>query len=138
MVRRKRGGVVNVSSVAGFAQSPGNVSYCSTKAWMITFTSALDLELRSAGSAVRVQALCPGFTHSEFHDTLGINRASIPRPLWLSADYVVEESLRGLDRGKVVVIPAWRYKAIAGLMRFIPRALLRAGSIRYSRRAGRV
>jgi short-subunit dehydrogenase len=138
MVKRNRGGVINVSSVAAFAQSPGSASYCSTKAWMNTFTSALDLELRGAGSAVCVQALCPGFTYSEFHDTLGMDRATIPRALWLSADYVVEESLRGLDRGRVVVIPAWRYKAIAGLMRFVPRALLRAGSVRYSRRAGRV
>jgi len=60
MVPRGRGGVINVSSVAGYGHSPGNASYCATKAWMNSFTDCLDLELRSAGSAVRVQALCPG------------------------------------------------------------------------------
>jgi short-subunit dehydrogenase len=138
MVKRNRGAVINMSSVAAFAQSPGNVSYCSTKAWMNAFTSSLDLELRTAGSAVQVQALCPGFTYSEFHDTLGMDRTTIPRALWLSADYVVDESLRALQRGKVIVIPSLRYKALAALLRVVPRTLLRAGSVRYSRRAGRV
>lgn len=138
MVRRNRGAVINVSSVAAFAQSPGNVSYCATKAWMNAFTTALDLELRSASSSVKVQALCPGFTYSEFHDAMGANRNRIPRSLWLSADYVVDQSLRGLERDKVVVIPAWRYKAIAALIRKMPRMVLRSGSLRYSQRAGRV
>ena len=138
MVRRNRGAVINVSSVAAFAQSPGNVSYCATKAWMNAFTTALDLELRSASSSVKVQALCPGFTYSEFHDAMGANRNRIPRSLWLSADYVVDASLRGLERDKVVVIPAWRYKAIAALIRKMPRMVLRSGSLRYSQRAGRV
>ncbi|HWQ52037.1 MAG TPA: SDR family oxidoreductase [Bryobacteraceae bacterium] len=137
MVRRNRGGVINVSSVAGFAQSPGNVSYCSTKAWINIFTSTLDLDLRSAGSAVTVQALCPGFTYSDFHDTAGIDRNKIPKALWLEADRVVEDSLRGLDRGKVFVIPTWRYKAIAAFVRNLPRPLLRFGAIRYARRTGR-
>lgn len=137
MVRRNRGGVINVSSVAAFGQSPGNASYCATKAWMNVFTTTLDLELRSAGSAVKVQALCPGFTHSDFHDTMGVDREKIPRALWLEADYVVEESLRGFDRGKAVVIPAWRYKAIARFLSLLPRPLLRAGAIRYARRTGR-
>ena len=113
MVRRNRGGVINVSSVAAFGQSPGNVSYCATKAWMNVFTSTLDLDLRSAGSAVKVQALCPGFTYSDFHETMGVDRDKIPRPLWLEAEYVVDESLRAFDRGQVIAIPSWRYKAIA-------------------------
>lgn len=137
MVRRNRGGVINVSSVAAFGQSPGNVSYCATKAWINVFTSALDLDLRSAGSAVKVQALCPGFTYSDFHDTLGVDRNKIPRALWLEAEYVVDESLRAFDRGQVIAIPAWRYKAIARLLSLLPRPLLRAGAIRYSRRTGR-
>lgn len=137
MVRRNRGGVINVSSVAGFTQSPGNVSYCSTKAWMNAFTSTLDLDLRSVGSAVTVQALCPGFTYSEFHDTAGFDRNKIPKALWLEADRVVEDSLRGLDRGQVFVIPTWRYKVIAAFVRNLPRRLLRFGAIRYARRTGR-
>ncbi len=71
MVARNRGGVINVASVAAFVRSPGNASYCSTKSWMAVFTEALSLELQAAGSLVKVQALCPGYTYSEFHDTLG-------------------------------------------------------------------
>src|SRR5262249_28300063 len=91
MVPRQRGGVVNVSSVAGFLRSPSNVSYCATKSWINAFTEGLHLELRGIGSPVRVQALCPGFTYSEFHDVLGADRAAIPAWLWYSAEYVVEE-----------------------------------------------
>jgi hypothetical protein len=105
-----RGAVINVSSVAAFGQSEGNVSYCATKAWMNSFTEGLAIELRGAGSPVRVQALCPGFTVTEFHDTLGIDRRTIPSYLWMSSEEIVDASLRGLKRNKVVVIPGWKYK----------------------------
>jgi short-subunit dehydrogenase len=118
-------GVINVSSVAGFGQSEGNVSYCSTKAWMTSFSLGLDLELRGKGSPVRVQALCPGFTYTEFHETLGVDRATIPRFLWLKADFVVESSLRGLERGKALEIPDWKYKSVAALMKHLPGSLTR-------------
>lgn len=137
MVARRRGAVISVSSVAGFARSPGNVSYCSTKAWINAFTECLDLELKAAGLPVQVQALCPGYTYSEFHDTAGMDRKKIPARWWLSADRVVEESLAGLDRGKLFVIPALGYRVLARAMAFIPHAVVRAGSIRYSRRIGR-
>jgi len=129
MVGRGRGGVINVSSVAAFGQSPGNVSYCATKAWMNSFTEGLDMELRSAGSPVKVQALCPGFTLSEFHDTLGMQRDPIPKSLWLTADFVVSESLRGFDHGRTIVIPSWRYKLIVAAMKAMPGPLLRRGAI---------
>lgn len=125
MVARARGAIVNVSSVAAFSQSPGNVSYCSTKAWMNSFTEGLDVELRSVRSPVRVQALCPGFTVTGFHDTLGIDRKDIPGFLWMNADEVVETSLRSLDRRKVIVIPGWKYKLAAALMRHLPYAIRR-------------
>jgi short-subunit dehydrogenase len=127
MVPRGRGGVIHVSSVAGFGQSEGNVSYCSTKAWMTSFSQGLDIELRAVGSPVKVQALCPGFTITEFHDTLGVDRADIPKFLWLKADFVVDESLRGLDRGKALVIPDWKYKFVASLMRHLPQSLVGRG-----------
>ncbi|HEU5022947.1 MAG TPA: SDR family oxidoreductase [Bryobacteraceae bacterium] len=117
MVPRDRGGVINVSSVAGFAQTEGNVSYCATKAWANAFTQGLDIELHGIRSKVKVQALCPGFTFSEFHDALGIDRANIPGFLWLQADAVVEASLRGLDRGEVIVIPGAVYRAGVALLR---------------------
>ena len=120
-----RCGIINVSSVAGFEQSPSNVSYCATKAWMTSFTNGLAIELAVQGSRVKVQALCPGFTYSEFHDRIGMDRNPIPKQLWLSADFVATESLRGFDRGQVIVVPGWRYKIIVMFIRLMPGALMR-------------
>ncbi len=125
MVPRGHGGVINVSSVAAFGQTEGNVSYCATKAWMNAFTQGLDIELRGAGSAVRVQALCPGYTLSEFHDTLGVDRGNIPGWMWLKADAVVEASLRGLERGEVIVIPGAIYKVGAAIMQRLSHGMRR-------------
>ncbi len=138
MVARGRGNVINVSSVAGFAASPGNASYCSTKAWINTFTESVALELEGAGSPVRVQALCPGFTYSEFHDVLGVDRSLIPKSWWMSAECVVAASLRGLDRGELFVIPGLRYKLLAGLASSTPRRLRHIGTRLYARRTKRV
>jgi short-subunit dehydrogenase len=135
MVPRGRGGVINVSSVAAFGQSPGNVSYCATKAWMNSFTEGLDLELRGAGSPVRVQALCPGFTSSGFHDAMGMSREGIPGWLWMRAEDVVDASLRGLERGKLFVVPGAIYKLVVGLEKFTPRALRSVVVVRAVRRA---
>ncbi len=129
-----RCGIINVSSVAGFEQSPSNVSYCATKAWMTSFTNGLAIELAVAKSPVKVQALCPGFTYSEFHDRIGMDRSPIPKQLWLTAEFVVRESLRGFDRGQVIVVPGWRYKIIAGFMRGMPGALMRRISARMTQR----
>jgi uncharacterized protein len=120
MVQRGRGGVINVSSVAGFMQTPGNVSYCSTKAWIRSFTEGTAMELKMAGSPVKVQALCPGFTYTEFHDVMGVSRDQMPKSWWMSADDVVEESLAGLETGKLFVIPGWRYKLFVAVFTRLP------------------
>jgi short-subunit dehydrogenase len=125
MVARRSGAIVNVSSVAAFTIGVGSVSYGATKAWINVFTKGLDAELRTVNSPVRVQALCPGFTITEFHDTLGMNRALVPRGLWLSAEYVVDTSLRDLNRGKVIVIPSWKYRLPVMIMKHLPEALQR-------------
>ena len=125
MVERGQGGSINVSSVAAFGQSEGNVSYCATKAWMNSFTEGLDLELRGIQSNVKVQALCPGFTMSEFHDTLGVDRKNIPRFLWMQPETIVAASLQGLERGKVIVIPGLIYKIGAAVMNGLPHSLKR-------------
>lgn len=125
MAARGSGGLINVASVAGFAPAPGSVSYNATKAWMISFTEGIAMELAARGSKLRVEALCPGFTLSEFHDVVGMDRSGVPKSLWLTADFVVEEALKGLDRGEVVVVPGWRYKLIVSGMKLLPRGLLR-------------
>jgi short-subunit dehydrogenase len=128
MIRRGGGAIVNVSSVAGFARSANNVSYCATKAWMNEFSEGLWLELQ--GTGVTVQALCPGFTYTEFHDVMGVDRAKHPRWMWLDAGFVVRESLRNLH--KLYVVPDWKYQFFVALWTKLPawlrlRAQLRRG-----------
>ena len=124
MVPRGQGAVINVSSVAAFSQNPGNVSYCATKAWMNSFTRGLDIELRGIGSPVKVQALCPGFTRTEFQETLGMDPKTIPDMFWMQADDVVKTSLGALASGTVIVLPGWRSKVAATLMKHVPAAII--------------
>ncbi len=133
MIARQSGAVINVSSVAAFWQAPGSVSYCATKCWMNSFTKGLALELRSLASPVKVQALCPGFTISEFHETAGIHRKPISKIWWMTAEQVVLESLRGLDRNKLFVIPGWQYRFAAFFMKNLPPALIDAAALRQRR-----
>ncbi len=130
MMARRKGAIINVSSLAGFAPRSGNTSYYATKAWMNCFTEAIYLELKSVRSPVRVQALCPGFTYTEFHDVMGVNRNAVPKSLWMSAQGVVAASLKGLERGKLFVVPGWRYKLLWALLRILPRRALYLGSRR--------
>ena len=130
-------GVINVASVAGFTLSAGGTSYSATKHWLNVFTEGLYLELRSSGSPVKVQALCPGFTYSEFHDVIEMDRSAVPKSWWMSADLVVAESLGGLDRGKLFVIPGFRYRWLVRLLSLVPRRLIYWGAIRAGRRLRR-
>lgn len=132
MTARSGGNIINVSSVAGFFASPFSVSYCSTKAWINRFTEAIYLELKSLNSPVRVQALCPGFTHTEFQDVIGMDRSKIPSFLWTSAESVVETSLRCLDQNRLFVIPGWQYRLFVEIYRYFPRALRHRLTLRYA------
>ena len=106
MVARGRGGVINVASLAGFMALPGAANYCATKGFLITFSRALNLELRRSG--VTVQALCPGLTHTEFHaNQRGGATTQMPEFMWMSAEAVVEASLRDLAAGRAISIPGW-------------------------------
>ncbi|MDX6226243.1 MAG: uncharacterized protein QOE64_2619 [Frankiales bacterium] len=128
MVARGSGDVVNVSSVAGFT---ARGTYSATKAYVTTLSRAAQVDL--AGTGVRVCAVCPGFTHTEFHDRAGMNMTRLPSWAWLSAERVVGEGLRDLRRGRSVSIPSRRYKAAVALTRLVP---MRA-SAQISSRAGR-
>jgi short-subunit dehydrogenase len=105
---------------------------------MSSFTEGLHMELRSLGSPVIVQALCPGFTRSEFHDVLGVDRKSIPDWLWLDADHVVDASLRGLAQRKLYVIPGRFYRTVAPLIRRLPMGVRVALALRYAQQAKRI
>jgi len=123
MIERNAGGIINVASVASFGRSVGNVSYCATKAWMAAFSEGLYLEMRRAAPRVAIQALCPGFTYSEFHDVAGIDRGSIARTLWLRTEDVVRESLDSFEPGRLYVIPDWRYRWFVHLYPKLPMPL---------------
>ena len=128
MTAHGKGALVNVSSVAAFIARPGSISYHATKAWINCFTEGLYLELKQARSPLRVQALCPGYTITEFHDVMGFDRGLVPASLWTPVEKVVDTSLEGLKRGKLFVVPGWRYKFIVSLLGLIPRPLLHATS----------
>ena len=120
MVARGDGGVINVASVAGFGRMPKSAMYCSTKAWMVRFSEILAREMRP--HAVRVQALCPGFTYSEFHDSpeykgKGFERSQIPRGMWMTSEAVVAASLRALARGRTICVPGWKNFLLSALLR---------------------
>jgi short-subunit dehydrogenase len=139
MVARGSGGVINVASVAGFLTSPGAVSYGASKCWINAFTEGIWMELRGTGSPVRVQALCPGFTYSEFHDVASMDRTRLaPKSWWFPAEMVVEESLAGLERDRVFVIPGLRYRLLVWFTGLIPRSWRRGALLALARRNGRM
>ena len=138
MVARDSGAIVNVASVAAFARSQGNASYCATKSWMTVFSEALYLELKGAGSRVRIQALCPGFTRTEFHDTMNVDKSKISSSLWMSAESVVDASLRGLERDKLFVIPGLPYKLVTAILPKLPAGLRTWLELRNPQSRGRV
>jgi short-subunit dehydrogenase len=106
LVPQDRGGIINVASVSAFVRNSGSVSYAATKSWMTAFTEGLYLELRGLPSKVTIQALCPGFTYSEFHDNLHVGRDRLAgSKFWMSAEDVVDALLDGLRKCKLIVIP---------------------------------
>ncbi len=120
MKARGRGAIINVSSVA--ALTAGG-SYAAAKAWVRTFTEAIAVELR--GTGVSAMALCPGFTHTEFHDRAGVDKTQLPDVAWLDADQVVRVALADLRRGVVISTPSMRYQVAAGALRLAPRVVVR-------------
>jgi short-subunit dehydrogenase len=122
MVERRHGAVINVSSVAGFLPQG---TYSAAKAWVTSFSQGLAADL--AGSGVQVLALCPGFTHTEFHERAGIDMRRTPDWLWLDAEEVVSDAFTALARGSVVCVPGAQYKTFVTVARHLPaRALTSA------------
>lgn len=118
MLARGGGGIINVSSTAAFIEHSGSAMYSATKAFLNNFSSNLAAEM--AGEGIAIQALCPGFTVTEFHSTAeldGWDRTSVPGWLWMQASEVVSESLRRLPRGPVILVPGLIYKLIALALR---------------------
>jgi short-subunit dehydrogenase len=124
LVPRDIGGVINLASVSAFVRNAGSVSYGATKSWMASFSEGLYLELKGMGSNVAVQALCPGFTYTEFHDRMAVNRQKLAgSAFWMTADQIVDASLEGLAKRKLYVIPGWRYRLLTTFLTKIPTAM---------------
>jgi short-subunit dehydrogenase len=123
MVERKRGGILNVASTAAFLPGPGSAVYYATKAFVLSFTEALYEEVR--GSGVRVTALCPGPTATEFFEKAGYSGGSMLEKIAMASAPVVAAGLAGLEANQPVVIPGAMNKASAQGHRFLPRSVMR-------------
>jgi uncharacterized protein len=118
MAARGRGTIINVSSMAAYEAKN---TYSAAKAWVRTFSQGLARELVPTG--VSCMAVCPGFTHTEFHQREGKDPASIPKYAWTEPEDVVREALADAAKGKVVSIPTVQCKAVVAAMSVVPRGL---------------
>lgn len=124
MVERGFGRIINVASLAGHIPgSRGHTLYSAVKSYLIKFSQSLNLEMR--GKGVKVSALCPGFTMSEFHD-VNETRAAVskmPDWMWMDAEEVAESGFMALEQNKAVYIPGRANKLIAIVVRMLPDQL---------------
>ena len=123
MEPRGTGAIVNVASLAAYQPSPNSATYGATKAFVHSFTHAVHEEAR--GTGVRVMLVCPGYTHTEFHDRAGLGPTGVPEFAWQSADAVVDTALRDLDRGRSVSIPGALNQTAAALSSVSPAGITR-------------
>ena len=122
MIVRKQGAILNVASTAAFQPGPGFGVYFASKAFVLSFSEALHQELKRTG--VKVSALCPGPTRTEFGEVAGVTSGNFNR-FAADAPSVVATGLKGLDRNKAVVVPGLTNKVTAQSNRIVPRALMR-------------
>ena|ERR1700712_717166 len=131
MVARGHGGVINVASVAGLIPGRGT-TYAGSKAYVISLSEGLAMSL--AGTGVRVQALCPGFVRTEFHQRASIDMTKAPARAYVDIDELVVTSLRDLRRNKIVSVPGRLYATMAVVTRLLPRGLVRQFAARVNNR----
>lgn len=133
MVPRGAGHLLNVSSVASFQPAPDLAVYAATKAYVTSLTESLHEEVR--GTGVKVTALCPGLTRTEFISVSNPNgrSATYPEFMWLDADEVADAALRDIAAGRALSIPGAVYRALVSLSSVTPRAVARRLSSRVRR-----
>jgi short-subunit dehydrogenase len=123
MKKQGRGGIVNVASIAAYLPAPYSAIYAATKAFVRSFTESIYEESKSYG--IVVQSLCPGLTHSDFHQRAGIEKSDFPGFLWMESAEVVRDSIKALESKKAVCIPGGVNQTAVGITGFIPSGLTR-------------
>jgi len=117
MINQKKGTIINVSSLASLIPKPRSSIYSATKSYLTTFSQNLNLTLKDRG--IKIQALCPGFTHSDFYQTKEYekwDKTKIPKFLWMSIEDVVDSSLKALKKDKVIHIPSYKNNLLLHVM----------------------
>lgn len=120
MKERNSGSIINVSSVAGWIAGG---TYSASKSYLTVLSESLHTEMN--GTGVKISALCPGFTRTEFHERGRMRMNGLPEFMWLSADRVVLQAWKENQNGKVLSVPGWQYLILSTVSRFGPRPLVR-------------
>lgn len=120
MKQRNKGVVINVSSVAGFIAGG---TYSAAKSYLTVLSESLHTEL--AGTHVKVSALCPGFTRTEFHQRGRMSMKGLPNFMWLDSDKLVAKSWSDALKGEAVSIPGWQYQLLVFVIQALPRSIIR-------------
>jgi short-subunit dehydrogenase len=121
MKARNSGTIINVSSVASFIAGG---TYSASKSYLTVLSESLHTELR--GTNVKISALCPGFTRTEFHERGRMKMKGLPEFMWLDSDQLVARSWSDAQSGKAVSIPGWQYKLLVGFISILPRGMVRS------------
>ena len=129
MIKRNSGIIVNVSSVASFIAGG---TYSAAKSYLTVFSEYLKTELK--GTNIKVSALCPGFTRTEFHARGKMNMSGLPNYMWNTTDQVVGKSWRYAKAGKVICIPGWQYMLLSTIARIAPRPIVRKAGMSVRRK----
>jgi len=120
MKERKSGTIINVSSVASFIAGG---TYSAAKSYLTVLSESLNAELK--GSGVKVSALCPGFTRTEFHKRGRMKMNGLPPFMWLNADKLVAKAWKDAQANKPISIPGWQYKLLVAIILITPRSVIR-------------
>ena len=120
MKQRNKGVVINVSSVAGYIAGG---SYSAAKSYLTVITESLHTEL--ADTNIKVSALCPGFTRTEFHQRGRMSMKGLPSFMWLDSDALVAKAWSDALKGKAVSIPGWQYQLLVFVIHALPRSIIR-------------